>query len=374
MSLLSRLPYPLRMVVPTALFCVVIAALISGLSRQRLVPSLVYSLCIGLSCWALIDGSRVLGARLMRRLRPEREEHRHDWPGWPLMLASLALCVPAGYTLGSSLADALLGHRSARLWQDGWRELSGVLLISLGASVMATWFFYSRHRLAASRTEAEQARRQAAEMQLRLLESQLEPHMLFNTLANLRVLIALDAARAQTMLDQLIAFLRATLNASRSGDAHPLRDEFARLADYLALMQVRMGARLRPRLELPPALAELPVPPLLLQPLVENAIKHGLEPHVDGGELIVSACLDGGRLLLEVRDTGAGLGQAQQTQETQQAQPGSGFGLEQVRSRLLTQYGAAASLRIEPADDGRGGTRVRLLLPLPSPSYPSHTP
>jgi hypothetical protein len=93
-------------------------------------------------------------------------------------------------------------------------------------------------RLASARAAAEAAQRQAAEHQLRLLQSQLEPHMLFNTLANLRVLIALDPPRAQAMLDRLIAFLRSTLQASRAG-THTLADEFARLDDYLGLMAVR---------------------------------------------------------------------------------------------------------------------------------------
>lgn len=364
MNWIAHLPYSLRMGAATTLFCIAIALGLHALSGLALLSSLVYSLCIGMSCWSLIDGSRIASAALMRRLRPLQEEHRHDWPGWPVMLLCLLLSVPLAYTLGSWLAGSLLGYRSTRLWGEGWRDYSGVLLLSLGASVLATWFFYSRHRLAASQAEAEQARRQAAEMQLRLLESQLEPHMLFNTLANLRVLIGLDAARAQTMLDQLIAFLRATLTASRTG-AHPLREEFARLADYLALMQVRMGTRLRPQLLLPPELSELAIPPLLLQPLVENSIKHGLEPHVQGGELIVSARRDGARLLLEVRDTGAGL-----NRPAAPAQPGTGFGLEQVRSRLQTQYGDAAGLRIAPAEDARGGTLVSLHLPLPSTTNP----
>ena len=180
--------------------------------------------------------------------------------------------------------------------------------------------------------------------------------MLFNTLANLRVLIALDPPRAQAMLDRLIAFLRATLEASRSG-AHPLSAEFARLADYLALMQVRMGARLEVGLDLPPALAALPVPPLLLQPLVENAIKHGLEPKVEGGRLEVSARREGGRLLLAVRDSGVGLGAAPR-------EDGTRFGLAQVRERLATLYGPAARLTLEPAADGEGGTLATIELPL----------
>jgi signal transduction histidine kinase len=351
---LVALPYVLRMAGATLLFSCGVGLLIHGLSGQGLFSSIVYSICIGLFCWSLIDGSRLASAALLRRLFPQREEARHGWPGWPLMSVCLAVAVPLAYGLGSALADRLLGLRSQSLWDSHWRQVIGVLLVSLAASVLATAFFYARGRLAAARGEAEQAQRLAAEMQLRLLQSQLEPHMLYNTLATLRVLIGLDPPRAQAMLDRLIAFLRATLNASRSA-AHPLAEEFARLQDYLALMQLRMGARLRTTLSLPPALAALPVPPLLLQPLVENAIKHGLEPHVDGGELVVTAAREGDLLLLSVRDSGVGLGFAA-------AQGGSGFGLQQVRERLQTRYGTAAGLSLEAADGG--GTRVRLWLPL----------
>ena len=102
-----------------------------------------------------------------------------------------------------------------------------MLLMSMVPGAIATWIFYTRGRMAAIEAQAQQAQRQAAEAQLKLLESQLEPHMLFNTLANLRVLIALDPPRAQAMLDQLIAFLRATLSASRVG-RHALGAEFSR--------------------------------------------------------------------------------------------------------------------------------------------------
>ena len=130
--------------------------------------------------------------------------------------------------------------------------------------------------------------------------------MLFNTLANLRVLIGLDAPRAQAMLDHLNAYLRATLGASRA-PWHPLSAEFDRLADYLALMAVRMGPRLQVVLDLPDELRRLPLPPLLLQPLVENAIKHGLEPKVAGGRIEVGARRDGDMLELSVRDSGVGI-------------------------------------------------------------------
>lgn len=202
-------------------------------------------------------------------------------------------------------------------------------------------------------------RGQASEARLKLLESQLEPHMLFNTLANLHTLIGSDPARAQQMLDALIAYLRATLSASRSAE-HPLAREFERLHDYLELMALRMGPRLAYTLELPAALRELPVPPLLLQPLVENAIRHGPEPRVEGGHISVRASVNasanGPRLCIEVRDSGVGLA------ATGPAGPGQGFGLSQVRERLRSLHGAAATLELRANETG--GSSACLSLPL----------
>ena len=351
-------PAPARRFALTGLRVVAIggavAALLAPLLRQALVPTLVYSLCITFFCWLFIDGGRLLAARWVRRHEPAGM--RSGWPGWGWMAACLLVGTFAGQALGAALASLLLGTGTPGLLGSNLHTVTMLMVISLIPSGFATFYFYSRARLAATQAQAEQAERQAAEHQLKLLESQLEPHMLFNTLANLRVLIALDPPRAQAMLDRLIAFLRATLEASRRG-AHPLSAEFARLADYLALMQVRMGARLEVGLDLPPALAALPVPPLLLQPLVENAIKHGLEPKVEGGRLEVSAHREGGRLLLAVRDSGVGLGAAPR-------EDGTRFGLAQVRERLATLYGPAARLTLAPAADDEGGTLATIELPL----------
>jgi LytS/YehU family sensor histidine kinase len=137
---------------------------------------------------------------------------------------------------------------------------------------------------------------------------------------------------------------------------HPLSAEFARIADYLALMKIRMGDRLQTQVEFPDALGELAVPTLLLQPLVENAIKHGLEPNIDGGRLIVSAQSIGSDLLLTVRDTGVGISGV--------ANDGTHFGVAQVRERLATLYGDAATLTLSTPDDGQGGTLATVTIPL----------
>jgi sensor histidine kinase YesM len=141
------------------------------------------------------------------------------------------------------------------------------------------------------------------------------------------------------MLDRLNDYLRSTLSASRATE-HPLSAEFDRLRDYLELMQIRMGERLRYTLDLPAALASLPVPPLILQSLVENAIVHGLEPQVAGGEVHVSAQADGDMLVLQVRDTGAGFDVAQTPE---------GFGITQVRERIATRYGNQATMHLVAA-------------------------
>lgn len=333
----------------TQLVCGVVALFFWTLVPQGSLPvMLVYSLCIGNCCWMLIDGSRALLARWT--LGPG---HLYDWPGWRWMLPVIVVGPLLGYSVGTAVADAIFGHRSPSLLEN-----RASVVISLVAGVLVTYFFWTREALHAKQMAAEAAERLAAETRLRLLQSQLEPHMLFNTLANLRVLIGLDAGRAQAMLDQLIAFLRATLESSRQR-SHPLAREFDSLRTYLALMAVRMGPRLQVELDLPDALGELPVPPLLLQPLVENAIKHGLEPKVEGGLIRVQARRDGDRLHLLLRDTGIGLEAAAEA-----SSGGTGFGLEQVRSRLAALYGESASLVLRPADDDRGGCEVHVWLPL----------
>jgi Histidine kinase/Histidine kinase-, DNA gyrase B-, and HSP90-like ATPase len=347
--------HELRVGLPISLIA---AVFISTMFRDPFVRTLIYSLCIGLSIQFLIEGGRYLGTAWQRRRDPACLPSGSMWPGWALMGPWSVAAAVIGYFGGSLLADLLTGERHTRnpLGAD-LRPLSLILMLSLGFTVSAVYFFYSRGRLAVLQAATEAAQRSAAEAQLKLLQSQLEPHMLFNTLANLRVLIGADPVRAQTMLDRLIAFLRATLAASRIG-SHALADEFARIDDYLALMAVRMGPRLTVRTELPATLREVPVPALLLQPLVENAIRHGLEPLVEGGRIEVTARRDGDALVLDVRDTGGGL-------LPDSSGNGSRFGLRQVRDRLATLYGERASLTLVDAPGDEGGALASVRIPLP---------
>lgn len=311
----------------------------------------VHAQAIGLLTWMLIDFGRFAVQR------PQGDEERTGWPAGWRGIALPVFGVVAGNLGGGLLADFLLGRDRWTLLLLSPAELAGhlVLYIVLGGSVSYFFWATGRGRYLANLVAAK--RREAAEAQLMLLQSQLEPHMLFNTLANLRVLIGTDPARAQALLDHLIAFLRSTLAASRAQE-HTLADEFERTADYLALMKIRMGERLSTELQLPPELAPVAVPTLLLQPLVENAIKHGLEPHVAGGRLSVVARREDDQLVVAVRDTGAGLA------PSEGAPGGSRFGLAHVRQRLATRYGGAASLSIHAAEPGDAGTLATVRIPL----------
>ena len=314
--------------------------------------SLVFSLCIGLSCWAVIE----IGRRLWTTPRPPGSTAPGWPPGWRGM-ALTALGIGVGFTFGSPLAGWLLG-----MGDGGPRPWLG-LLITVAAGSVASFYFHARGQAAALAAQAAAAERDAAEARLRLLQSQLAPHMLFNTLANLRALIAVDAPAAQHMLDRLNAYLRATLNASRA-TMHPLSAEFERLDDYLALMAVRMGPRLQYQLHLPDALRDVPIPPLLLQPLVENAIQHGLEPQVAGGRIDVQADMDTaqapGWLRLTVRDSGVGFDPDAPDRQPAQA---SRFGLAQVTERVASAYGGRGTVQVQ-SQPGQG-TTITLRLPPP---------
>ncbi|MBI3372540.1 MAG: histidine kinase [Betaproteobacteria bacterium] len=309
------------------IFNTAIAALLAaiGFGGDFLV-NLVYSQCIGLPAWFLIEAARNL---LWPNQRPQ------PLTFIPLVIASLAIATYGGTWIGARL----LGHP----WNLQTPLAS--LLISATAGFIAVLYFWERGH-------SEMVERQAAEARLKLLQAQIEPHFLFNTLANLDALIGADPARARTMLGHLNDYLRATLASARK-ERNTLGDEFALLAGYLEVIGVRMGPRLAFSLDLPESLERCEVPPMLLQPLVENAIRHGLEPKIDGGRIEVRARGDDGRLVITITDTGIGLGNSRSQ--------GTGLGIAHVRERIAAAYGVSATLEVRPG--GSGGAELVLGIP-----------
>ena len=293
---------------------------LGGLGRN-----LLFSECIGLA---------IVGAHALLRLYPPVKR----LSGVKALILTTLVAVPAGYVVGRIIALAWLAEPIQIL---DWGQPRVVpYLPTILAAVIVLHFSLTRDEIAREVAARAEAQRLAAESQLRLLRAQIEPHMLFNTLANLRSLIDEDPKQAQSMLDQLITYLRGALVASRT-ESTTLHREFAQVRAYLDLMSVRMGPRLTYTLELPDHLQQAAVPPMLLQPLVENAVKHGLEPKIGGGSIAVTARRTDEAIEISVIDSGLGLPPDDTGDE-----PTNSYGLLYVRERLNALYGPRASLTL----------------------------
>ena len=245
------------------------------------------------------------------------------------------------------------------------RMTSSQLASSLLLSVLISAMFFLYFSLRVGRVRADM---RANEAQLRLLQGQMEPHFLFNTLANVISLIDADAPRAKHMLEALTDYLRVSLGALRHDDS-TLGAELELARRYLQLMQTRMGDRLRFEIEADTALVRAALMPLVLQPLIENAVKHGLEPQVDGGTVRVTAARAkiGGEDVLQVciEDDGAGLAAAARRPRRRVAggADGNGIALANLRERLQARFGTSAQLTLTELEQGTG-TRACLIVPI----------
>jgi hypothetical protein len=204
--------------------------------------------------------------------------------------------------------------------------------------------------------ESEQLRRQVVEARMAAMQAQVEPHFLFNTLASIDHLIETDPPRASTMQKNLIALLRAampTMREANQGGPRDLGREMAVIRPYLEILKVRMEERLTTRIDVPDGLLSAEFPSMMIQSLVENAIKHGLEPKPEGGELAIKAEIVHGKLTVTVADTGLGFGKAATT--------GTGVGLANTRERLALLYGGKATLSVK--ENQPTGTVVTIAVP-----------
>ena len=205
---------------------------------------------------------------------------------------------------------------------------------------------------ATARANMESLERRLVEAQMAALQAQIEPHFLFNTLALIGQLIETDPAEAAKVHANLVQYLRTAIPQMREQGGTTLGRQAALARSYLAIMQARMKERLTVSVEIPPSLEATPFPSMMLQTLVENSIKHGLEPKPEGGHVAIRAAIDGSMLRVEVRDDGMGF----------DAHADDGVGLANIRERLKVLYNGKARLLVEISPEG--GTCIAILVPM----------
>jgi signal transduction histidine kinase len=279
--------------------------------------------------------------------RPQRIKGWRDWQR-SLFFGGVPLAgVLLGWPLGAYLAGMDFGAWVNQ--RGGSNVIASSVMVALLTSLLLHFWFSAKAR-------GIEAERRATESQLRLLQAQIEPHFLFNTLANVQSLMDHDLPKAKQMLSSFTDYLRASLTTLR-GESSSLDHELQLAQSYLQLLQARMEDRLQFSIQADAAARAQALPPLLLQPLVENAVVHGLEPSIAGGTVRVTARVQGAQLLIEVFDDGQGL----DAPSRRSSKPGSGVALSNIRQRLSARYGGAATLSVTPANPG---TLARITLPL----------
>lgn len=267
-----------------------------------------------------------------------------------------ALWGGAGAIVGvaSTLAGIQLGSGKPLADVFTRKEVWAVVIIAMLAVIVVSFVYVQitrlrrrQHdlRLLKAQVDADRERlaKRNMEAELKLMQAQVEPHFLYNTLANLRYLTESQSPMALEMIDHIIDYLRLSLPGFRA-DLAPLRDEAALVRAYLAIMEIRMGEKLRTTIDAPDDLLDVSLPPLLVLTLVENAVKHGIARAPDGGEIVFSARADHEHIELVVSDTGVGL--TETASAPLQQQSSTGVGLANVRDRLAAVYGNEATLTL----------------------------
>lgn len=319
--------------------------------RSVAIPLVCVGVAVGVTLLGLFRGLElVAGEAALERL--------HTDAGWRSGLMFNALAA-AGMLLGCAIGMGLV---AVFYNPNAWKELAHprqrvhfalFVLVLIGANAIA-WFLRARQL---------DKRRRATEAQLHLLQAQIEPQFLFNTLGDVQGLLDHDPERARQMLEEFTDYLRASLGQLRRADSS-LAAELDMVQCYLQLLRLRMGERLHFSIDASAQARAAVVPPLLLQPLVENAIRHGLEPKADGGSVHIHAEVRSGRLEITVLDDGVGLAAA----------PGqAGFAINNIRARLQARYGSKAALTLTADSPGaRAVLDLPFLQPAASRPLPPH--
>jgi sensor histidine kinase YesM len=267
---------------------------------------------------------------------PQRWMPRSMWLGLWVVAASLVGTLLVILVKGRNFGD--LFSQVEALARFATTAGLGIAIGAIGVIVFSARTQAAEAESELHRAEAERQRlaRQMTEARLKVLQAQVEPHFLYNTLANVQHLIETDPAKASTMVDNLIHYLRAALPQMRE-DSTTLGRDAEMVRAYLDILVVRLAPRLHYTIDIPPPLVNAGFPPMMLLSLVENAVKHGIEPRREGGNINIRATVSGGRLRVSVTDTGRGLS----------ALPGAGVGLANLRERLHAIYGDAGRITLE---------------------------
>lgn len=285
----------------------------------------------------------------LRRARKRVKEMR----SWYMSATMYAIIIPSLWAVNLFMGGKIWAHWATLGWGFG--------LIIHGLSVFAGRSFFGSEWeerkvdeiMAREKLKVVSSEKQLMQAQMRMLQAQIEPHFLFNTLATIQSLIGRSPEKANLMMDNFIAYLRQSLAASRAQEG-TVKQEFDLLRHYLELLKIRMGDRLQFELAVAEELGSAPLAPMLLQPIVENAIKHGLEPKVDGGTVRVSATRVGEQMVLSVADNGLGFSEHADSS-------GEGVGLANLRDRLTVLYDGQATLTVA---DMNPGTEITISVPL----------
>jgi len=329
------------------LYTIIISTLIAefltftGITTKSFIMNLIVSQSFGISFCSII-------MFLLWIFKPEKTAS---------LVFVIIIGIASGTLIGLQIGSFALQQIFSVTLKQPEKSLFQVIILAITFGMIATYFFYSKSRLKVSQELIQQERikrlsseKEALEANLRLLQAQIEPHFLFNTLSNVLSLIDTDPANGKSMLMDLIHYLRTSLSRTLH-DPITLDQEIDMIKAYLNIQKIRMGDRLRFKIELPDAVRKHPFPPMLLQPLVENAVKHGLEPKMEGGEIMIKAMEEEDLIRIEVMDTGLGFSSFHET----------GVGIGNVKERIQLLYGEKGRLIIE--ENKPSGVRAIIEVP-----------
>jgi sensor histidine kinase YesM len=333
----------LRIYISAVILCIFIAIINYTIGFAPFLPSLTISLSYGLSICTIIFFLEWL-------FKPEEDKNLKSVL---ILIAGVVCGTIIGWDIGLLLIRCffpIATSLSRRLYFSN-------LVFALFLNGMIINFFYSKKRLKYIQEAAEKERinriaseKEALEANLRLLQAQIEPHFLFNTLSNIVSLIDTEPAKGKSMLMDLTRYLRTSLSRTLP-ETTTLGQEIEAIKAYLNIQKIRLGERLIYSVDIPEMLMQHPFPPMLLQPLVENSIRHGLEPKVEGGEITITAAKQNGKMRISVSDTGLGFSSLKKT----------GVGVANVKERIRLLYGEKGRFVLEENDP----TGVRAIIEVP---------